>query len=221
MWISGDSLLTNLQGLENLDSINGDLYVGLNFFGGNPSLSSISELSNLEYIGGDLEIWNNPVLTSLQGLDNVNIDSLDALVIQDNTTLSTCEVQSICDYLDNPNVYAWISGNAPGCNSQEEVEAVCLEDVEEVGGRRLAVSGYPNPFNIVTTIEYELEGDGNITLAVFNYLGQEVAQIVNGRQSKGTHQVQWNAESIPAGIYFYELKADGMGQRSVGKLVKY
>jgi hypothetical protein len=64
---------------------------------------------------------------------------------------------------------------------------------------------YPNPFNPSTTIRYFLPAKGFVTLEVFDMLGRRVSTLVNQKQFSGPHQVQWNAQSISSGIYFYRL----------------
>ena len=64
---------------------------------------------------------------------------------------------------------------------------------------------YPNPFNPSTTIQYFLPTKGLVTLEVFDILGRRVSTLVNQKQYSGPHQVQWNAQSISSGIYFYRL----------------
>ena len=66
---------------------------------------------------------------------------------------------------------------------------------------------YPNPFNPTTIINYELPVTGNVRLSVFDVLGREVQTLVNERQSAGTHSVQFNASTLPSGIYFYRLES--------------
>lgn len=66
---------------------------------------------------------------------------------------------------------------------------------------------YPNPFNATTTIIYDLPKSGNVTLIVYNLLGQNIETLVNGFQTVGEHQVEWNAEGLPSGIYLYKLEA--------------
>jgi hypothetical protein len=65
---------------------------------------------------------------------------------------------------------------------------------------------YPNPFNPSTTIEYQIPSGGThnfVSLQVFDILGREVATLVNGTKPPGNHSVQWNAEKISSGVYFY------------------
>ena len=68
---------------------------------------------------------------------------------------------------------------------------------------------YPNPFNPTTTINYRLASAGNVQLSVFNSLGQQVANLVNGQVPKGSHAVKFNASTLSSGIYFYTLKVNG------------
>jgi hypothetical protein len=67
---------------------------------------------------------------------------------------------------------------------------------------------YPNPFNAQTTIQYNLQGESDVNLTVYDLLGRHVETLIDGYQNAGPHQVVWNAENSPSGIYFYRLKAD-------------
>ena len=66
---------------------------------------------------------------------------------------------------------------------------------------------FPNPFNPTTTIEYTLPQSGDVSLIVFNLLGQEVTRLVSQNQEVGNHKVTWNASNFASGIYFYRLQA--------------
>jgi hypothetical protein len=68
------------------------------------------------------------------------------------------------------------------------------------------LQNYPNPFNPSTIIGYSLPKNANVSLRIFNTLGQEVALLLNEQRSPGYYQVQWNA-NVPSGIYFYRLQA--------------
>ncbi|MCE1189027.1 MAG: T9SS type A sorting domain-containing protein [Ignavibacteria bacterium] len=79
---------------------------------------------------------------------------------------------------------------------------------------------YPNPFNPTTVISYSLTENSNVTLKVYNMLGKEVATLVEGMQSAGTHNVQFNANSLAAGTYFYTIKAGNFTSTKKLSLVK-
>jgi hypothetical protein len=65
---------------------------------------------------------------------------------------------------------------------------------------------YPNPFNPTTVINFTIPKGGNVTLKVYNSLGQEVATLVNGYKDAANYQVDFNASSLSSGVYFYTLK---------------
>jgi len=71
---------------------------------------------------------------------------------------------------------------------------------------------YPNPFNPTTTIRYSLAKQGDVSIVVYNILGQQVAKLVNAKQIPGEHNVQWNAGNLPSGMYFYTIKAGNYSQ---------
>ena len=65
---------------------------------------------------------------------------------------------------------------------------------------------YPNPFNPSTEISYTIAKAGNVTLKVYNMLGQEVATLVNGFKSASTYKVNFNAANLSSGVYMYTLR---------------
>lgn len=68
-------------------------------------------------------------------------------------------------------------------------------------------TNYPNPFNPLTKIDFQLPVDGYTTLVVYDMLGREVAKLVDRALSKGYHSVTWDASGKASGIYFcrYEV----------------
>ena len=66
---------------------------------------------------------------------------------------------------------------------------------------------YPNPFNPSTSIKYSVPETGNVRLAVFNLIGEEVAVLVNGTVQAGQYEVSFNASSLPSGVYLYKLQS--------------
>jgi len=65
---------------------------------------------------------------------------------------------------------------------------------------------YPNPFRQSTTISYQLPDDGLVSLKVYNVIGNEVTTLVNANQKAGSHTIQFNANDLNSGVYYYTLK---------------
>jgi hypothetical protein len=71
----------------------------------------------------------------------------------------------------------------------------------------VTLSNYPNPFNPTTDITFDLPKSGQVSLTVHDILGRAVAQVVNGHMTAGHHSVQFDASSLPSGVYFGRLRA--------------
>lgn len=65
---------------------------------------------------------------------------------------------------------------------------------------------YPNPFNPTTTIKYNLMNESKVKLTVFNLTGEQVAELVNTVQTNGDYTVNFNANNLASGIYFYRIE---------------
>ncbi|OGU71405.1 MAG: hypothetical protein A3H45_02550 [Ignavibacteria bacterium RIFCSPLOWO2_02_FULL_55_14] len=66
---------------------------------------------------------------------------------------------------------------------------------------------YPNPFNPTTSIRYTLPFESNVTIRVFNLLGQEVATLAQGVMASGTYVATFDATRLTTGVYFCQLRA--------------
>ena len=91
---------------------------------------------------------------------------------------------------------------------------VSREDIAELPAQVRLHDNYPNPFNPVTTIRYELIEEGLVTLDIYNTRGELVANLESGNKPAGQHQVTWDARSfsgepLAAGVYIYSLRANG------------
>jgi len=69
---------------------------------------------------------------------------------------------------------------------------------------------YPNPFNASTTIRYSIAEPSLVKLSIFNLLGKEIKILVNERQAPGSYQIDWTAENLSSGTYFYRLEVGGL-----------
>ena len=81
---------------------------------------------------------------------------------------------------------------------------------------------YPNPFNPETNIQFDVAEKSDVTISIFNIVGQKVAPLVDGSMDPGVYTIKWNGlngkgSSLPSGMYIYEMKTSNY--HSIKKLV--
>jgi hypothetical protein len=91
-----------------------------------------------------------------------------------------------------------------GATDEELAE---LNALEEKPTEFILDQNYPNPFNPTTNIAYSVPSDSWVTLKVYNYLGQEIATLVDGNMTAGRYVVTWDARGVAAGTYFCRLQS--------------
>lgn len=79
---------------------------------------------------------------------------------------------------------------------------------------------YPNPFNPVTKISWQSPVDGHLTLKVFDILGNEVATLVDEFRPSGSYEVDFNANQLSTGVYFYKLQSGSFVETKKMILIK-
>lgn len=90
----------------------------------------------------------------------------------------------------------------------------------EIPGSYALYNNYPNPFNPVTKIRFDLPGNINgkiadVKIVIFDILGQQQETIVNRQLQPGRFEADWNAENYPSGVYFYRLTVSQAGSSRV------
>ncbi len=68
-------------------------------------------------------------------------------------------------------------------------------------------NNYPDPFNPSTTIEFNLPKATNVRIEIFNIAGQKISTLLNKKMPAGSHQVEFNAQNLSSGIYYYRIEA--------------
>lgn len=120
-------------------------------------------------------------------------------------------------YLDNEAGYAvnhiWTFPSPPPTSARLRVVfgQMGVVSVRENGNaipeKYSLAQNYPNPFNPATTINFDIPVSGSVSLKVYNLLGEEVAELVNGEMKAGSYTVDFDASRLSSGVYFYKLTA--------------
>jgi hypothetical protein len=84
--------------------------------------------------------------------------------------------------------------------------------------KNLAVEIFPNPFDNITHLRFEIAKAGYVNFTFYNHLGQQVDYIDEGYTSAGIHNTVWHAKEVPSGVYFYRLMAGS--EHMTGKVIK-
>jgi hypothetical protein len=119
--------------------------------------------------------------------------------------------------LDNPNhsltfyYNDYSSGRAEVKTVNPEIGAISASNVVLPTAFGLSQNS-PNPFNPTTTIAYAIPQAGDVKISVFNILGQNVKDLVDGYMPAGNHQVVWDGKdhsgaAVASGVYFYKISA--------------
>ena len=96
--------------------------------------------------------------------------------------------------------------------------------IQQIGNNipdKFALSqNYPNPFNPSTTIRFDLAKSTDVTLIVYNSIGQEVARIFEGHQKAGSYEATFDAGKLSSGTYYYRLTTDSFVETKKMVVVK-
>jgi hypothetical protein len=81
-------------------------------------------------------------------------------------------------------------------------------------------NAYPNPFNPVTNIRYDIAEYSDVTITVYNLLGRKVSTLYKGRRQPGAYQLEWNSSNdfgvqVSSGVYFIKMEANSNSQKFV------
>lgn len=84
----------------------------------------------------------------------------------------------------------------------------------------ILLQNYPNPFNPSTLISYQIPTQSNVSIKVYDALGNLVNELVNEEKAAGSYQVEFNADKLASGVYFYRLQAGSFVQTKKMVLVR-
>lgn len=120
-----------------------------------------------------------------------------------------------------PGMYHYVcTPHAPSmAGNINAIESSISQLTELVNSFELS-QNYPNPFNPTTNINFSIPNTSEVTLKIYNDLGQELITLVNGNLNSGSYKVDWNAAEYTSGIYYYKIQAGEFVQTRKMLLIK-
>lgn len=89
---------------------------------------------------------------------------------------------------------------------REKFTVTSIHNNNEVPDRIKLFSNYPNPFNPITTIKYEIANPDLVQLNIYNLIGEKVAILVNDYKVAGNYSIEFDGSNLPSGVYVYVLR---------------
>lgn len=118
---------------------------------------------------------------------------------------------------DNPSFAIYAGASDGKIYRLESPLTSAKDDINTVTDYKLE-QNYPNPFNPATTIRFSISEPGMVQLNVFNIQGEKVAELINSFMQAGSHNITFDASSLPSGVYIYQIDA-GSRFREVKKMI--
>lgn len=170
-----------------------------------------AEVASFDAVAGDRQVTVNFSTVSETDLDHFNIlrDGVKATEIAATNSTAGHSYSWVDNGVTNGVTYTYTLESVD-VNGSSEVLAATSATPDAPNGvvAKFALDqNFPNPFNPETNISFELAEASNVSLRIFNLVGQEVATLVSGPQAAGRHTVNFDASSLTSGMYIYRLEA--------------
>lgn len=143
---------------------------------------------------GGLEWLEDPYFNGITSNDIVSMARVDS-----NTANALVRGGLSSNRSGSDTTYIYVVSSEPISNSEDDLNSVPIEFRLE--------HNYPNPFNPSTTIQYSIPQASNVSLKIYDILGNKVATLVNEEKPAGGYEVEFDAYGLASGIYLYELQA--------------
>ena len=168
-----------------------------------------SEDANGDVISYTLNIWNM---------------TWDTNIITEDTT-AILSVNSLPDF----GIYSWTVIASDGEYQQSANETFNFNYINNVGignfpsqnfERNGLLQNYPNPFDQLSVISYQLSVSGKVLLKVYDVMGNEVATLVNEQKQPGKYEVEFDGTNLPSGIYYFRFTVGKYSQMKKMLMIK-
>ncbi|MEE2858589.1 MAG: T9SS type A sorting domain-containing protein [Candidatus Neomarinimicrobiota bacterium] len=141
------------------------------------------------------------IMFSLEGM-KLNKYDIESLISFDFTPVDNFDGISTVEFLDV------IIAGENGFQLESNFSSIKIDTSDLLPNKTNLNSSYPNPFNPVTKINYDLANDGYVSIGIFDVLGRQVSELINKVQPKGNYDISWDAADQASGTYFIRMMAD-------------
>ncbi len=156
-------------------------------------------------VEGDLILVTYKAVNGVNALEGVPINFGIGVCNLPGTSLAPDLLNVVCDFPDTLN---------------PTTVNVVMDIVEKPGvpTQFNLAQNYPNPFNPTTNIAFDISQSGQVTINIYNLIGQQVVTLVNEEIHAGRYEVEWNgldanSNIVASGVYFYELRSENFNAR--------
>lgn len=163
------------------------------------------------------------IQTEIKGLMATLKNKLEIASTEDSTTQSFMQARFNYESVEAEGSYGIHNTKLVRALLTDAIADFTPTDVNENGtipSAYLLRQNYPNPFNPSTVIAYSLPEKAEVTITIYDALGNLIATLVNETKASGNYEVKWNASNLASGIYLYKMKANGFEQVNKMLLMK-
>ena len=180
--------------------------------------------SNMGYVG----VINSDIEDGWEGEGNIDEDpqfvnanegnyylTEDSPCVDAGTSLYVWEEDTLVNIPED-----MFNGFAPDMGAYESEYENDVEEVRHYLKTFRLYTAYPNPFNSTTKLSYGLPVPSDVSVMVYDVSGQLVSTLISEHQIAGQHNIVWNAQSVPTGVYLVRMEADAFSAVRKVVLVK-
>jgi surface protein len=173
----------------------------------------VSDVKNMAYMFYQAKNFNS----NISNWNVSNVSNMDAMFYQASSFNQDLSAWCVPLVLVPPLYF----GNLEGINPVWSTCPASVNNENENTPMEFVLNqNYPNPFNPSTTIDYSIREASDVTITVYNMMGQKIAVLVDEMKSAGSHSVRWNAFGNASGMYYYRLEANGVAITRKMNLIK-
>jgi hypothetical protein len=154
--------------------------------------------------------YNGTVLTGIRQWKGVMID-IPAMGLSESKGtegyLENGDIPTFTLFKQSTSEYIPLVGDIPVWTENGMYTLGSLSEMQPIPNEFVLNNAYPNPFNPVTTLEFGIPVDGDVSIDIYNLQGRLIETLLSQNMKAGYHSVTWNADNHSSGMYFVKMQA--------------